>query len=85
MAYRGRSRPARHTDRVTSVAFSPDGKLIASGSFDRSLRVWDAETGAPLAHKAELSSIRGVAFHPHGDRIALACAGQDDPSLGQDE
>jgi WD40 repeat protein len=30
---------------VSSVAFSPDGKRIASGSSDKSIRVWDAETG----------------------------------------
>ncbi len=36
-----------HTDSVTSVSFSPDGKRILSGSFDVSVRVWDA---SPLAN-----------------------------------
>ena len=31
-----------HSDRITSVAFSPDGKTIVSGSWDTTLKVWDA-------------------------------------------
>ena len=31
-----------HSDRVTSVAFSPDGKTIVSGAWDKTLKVWDA-------------------------------------------
>ena len=34
-----------HTDWVSSVAFSPDGKQIVSGSDDRTVRRWDAATG----------------------------------------
>ena len=34
-----------HTDSVMSVAFSQDGKHIVSGSWDRTIRVWDALTG----------------------------------------
>ena len=35
-----------HSDRVTSVAFSPDGKTIVSGSWDNTLKVWDAGVSA---------------------------------------
>ncbi|HJR07877.1 MAG TPA: caspase family protein [Pyrinomonadaceae bacterium] len=38
-----------HTDFVSTVAYSLDGKLIVSGSWDRTLKVWDAQTGAELA------------------------------------
>lgn len=38
-----------HTDFVSTVAYSTDGKLIVSGSWDRTLKVWDAQGGAELA------------------------------------
>jgi WD40 repeat protein len=34
-----------HSNWVTSVVYSPDGKYIVSGSFDLTVKVWDAQTG----------------------------------------
>ena len=39
-----------HTDSVWSVAFSPDGGTLASGSRDHTIRLWDVVTGT---HKAD--------------------------------
>jgi WD40 repeat protein len=37
-----------HEDRVSSAAFSPDGKRIVTASRDNTARVWDADTGKPI-------------------------------------
>ena len=43
-----------HSSFVLSVAFSPDGKTIVSGSRDQTLKVWDAGTPAcPITHLAQ--------------------------------
>jgi WD40 repeat protein/serine/threonine protein kinase len=59
-----------HLDAVSSVAFSPDGQRIVTGSWDQTAKVWEAASGKELrtlkGHSAQVSS---VAFSPDGQRV----------------
>jgi WD40 repeat protein len=60
-----------HTDMTTDVVFSPDGKLVASSSRDKTIRIWDTATG-DLQHILEehTKGILSVAFSPDGKLLA---------------
>jgi WD40 repeat protein len=63
-----------HTEPVYAVGYSPDGKLVATGSFDKSIKLWDAANGKELrtlgGPQGHQSLVLSVAFSPAGDQLA---------------
>ena len=60
----------RHGGQVHAVAFSPDGKTIASTGADGAVRVWAPATGKELVHFVGRVPARSIAFSPDGKLIA---------------
>ncbi len=64
-----------HSDNVSSVAFSPDGKYLASGSGDKSVKIWDVGTGREIRTLRLEQPVFGhnsVKFSPEGRYLASA-------------
>jgi WD40 repeat protein len=60
-----------HTNLVYSVAFTPDGKRLASGGLDEMVKVWDSDKGHEiLSFQGHSDGVTTVRFSPDGKRIA---------------
>ena len=59
-----------HTDRVLSMAISPDNRLLLTGSADKTVRLWDIANGRLLrVFSGHTAGVTSVAFTPDGKRI----------------
>lgn len=59
-----------HTDKIRSIVFSADSKMLASGSEDKSIRLWDTTTGKPLRQIKHNQRVGKIAFSPDGKILA---------------
>jgi WD40 repeat protein len=64
-----------HTDTVLSVAFSPDGKYMVTGSLDKTARLWNIASGAEVRiFTGHAGSVESVAFSPDGKYVLTGSA-----------
>src|SRR5579871_3642176 len=70
LVYRG------HTDCVNSVAWSPDGKLLASGGNDRDIQIWESDSGDNLWTLPAMNWVHALAWSPDGEVLAWVSKGK---------
>jgi WD40 repeat protein len=77
LAHRDRFTLRGHADQVWSVAYSPDGKLLATGSTDNTVRLWDPGTGkAGRVLPTARGHFGSLVFSPDSKRLAGAALGK---------
>ncbi|MCB1125819.1 MAG: protein kinase, partial [Verrucomicrobiae bacterium] len=60
----------RHSNAVARVVSSPDGRYLASGNFDRTVKIWDLATREELGTLTHPGRVTGLAFSPDSNRLA---------------
>jgi WD40 repeat protein len=79
----------RHPQMITCVAYSPDGKLLATGSRDNTVKIWDLANGHELlTYTGHMDFLRAIVFSPDSKKIASGGGDKDirvwDPRTGKD-
>ena len=64
-----------HEGKITSLAFSPDGKTVLTGSREDSVIFWDAATGRRLRQVTVRGGVRSLAYAPDGERLLVGTWG----------
>lgn len=77
-----------HTDCIYAAAFSPDGQMLATASYDKMIYMWDPRTGKQIRPlKDHIDAVYALAFTPDGSRLVSAGADRTvkiwDPRTGE--
>ncbi|MFM6783245.1 MAG: WD40 repeat domain-containing protein, partial [Dolichospermum sp.] len=68
-----------HSDHISSLAFSPNGQILASASKDKTLKIWTIDSGEEISSiKYHDAVINSIAFSPDGKVLA---AGSEDKTI----
>lgn len=59
-----------HTNWVTSCSFSSDATKVATGSNDKSVKIWDITKGKEIVSFENIGSAKGILFNPKGTTVA---------------
>jgi WD40 repeat protein/serine/threonine protein kinase len=66
-----KSRWSAHAEEITAIAVSPGSRLLATSSRDKTVKIWDAETGANKAKIEVAEEVNAVAFSPDAKLVAI--------------
>jgi WD40 repeat protein len=68
-------RSLEHMQGVDGLAFAPNGRMLATGSADRTVRLWDVNSGRELLRlQGHTDRVLAVAFNPDGRTLATSSA-----------
>ncbi|KAF5397475.1 hypothetical protein PHET_09476 [Paragonimus heterotremus] len=65
---------SKHSEPVYSVAFSPDGRLLATGSFDQWVHIWNVATGSLINSYLGTGGIFEVCWNSRGDKVGASAS-----------
>ena len=67
-----------HQDWTSAIAFSPDGRTLASASSDCTIKLWDVMTGQCLEMQAHEKWVMAISFSPEGNNLVSVSGGEEE-------